>query len=66
MGEVKLYSEVALARSVRGTNLKTGDVAVLADVVRHPHGGEAGAVLEVFNSARWRVNRRSHRTHVLP
>jgi hypothetical protein len=50
MGEVKLYNEVALARSVRGTNLKVGDVAVLVDVVPRAHGGEAGAVLEVFNA----------------
>ncbi len=50
MEEVKLYSEVALARSVRGTNLKAGDVAVLVDIVPHPQGGEAGAVLEVFNA----------------
>ena len=50
MDEVKLYNEVALARSVRGTNLKAGDVAVLVDIVPHHRGGEAGGVLEVFNA----------------
>lgn len=47
---MKLYQEVALTRSVSGTNLRAGDVAVLVDIVPHPQGGEDGAVLEVFNA----------------
>lgn len=50
MEELRLYSEVSLTRSVRGTYLRAGDVAVLVDMVPHPQGGEAGAVLEVFNA----------------
>lgn len=48
--KLKLYQEVALARDVPDENLEAGDVAVLIDYVPHPRGGEAGAVLEVFNA----------------
>jgi hypothetical protein len=41
---------VALIRDVPETRLRSGDVAVLIDYVPHPHGGEEGAVLEVFNA----------------
>ena len=48
--DTQLYQEVALTRSVPGTNLQVGDVAVLIDTVPHPAGGEDGAILEVFNA----------------
>lgn len=48
--ELQLYQEVALTRSLPGTNLRAGDVAVLVDIVPHPQGGEDGAVLEIFNA----------------
>lgn len=48
--KLQLYQEVALTRSVPGTNLRAGDVAVLVDMTPHPHNGEDGAVLEVFNA----------------
>jgi len=50
MDELQQYKEVALTRSVPSANLRAGDVAVLLELVPHPHGGEAGAVLEVFNA----------------
>lgn len=48
--DVELYQEVALTRDIPTANLKAGDVATLIDVVRHPTGGEDGAILEVFNA----------------
>ncbi len=45
-----LYSRVALARDLKEHGLKKGDVGVLVDYVPHPHGGEEGAVLEIFNA----------------
>lgn len=45
MENLQLYSEVALTRTVRGTNLRAGDVAVLLEIVPHPAGAEDGAVL---------------------
>ena len=47
---LKLYQEVAVTRDIASENLKGGDVAVLVDYVRHPRGGEEGAILEVFNA----------------
>lgn len=47
---LKLYQEVADTRDIASENLKAGDVAVLVDYVRHPRGGEDGAILEVFNA----------------
>lgn len=47
---LKLYQEVAVTRDIASENLKAGDVAVLVDYVRHPRGGEEGAILEVFNA----------------
>jgi len=46
----ELYSRVVLTRDVPKENLKKGDVATLIDTVQHPHGGEPGAILEVFNA----------------
>ena len=43
-------SEVSILRDIPEENLRAGDVATLVDRVDHPHGGEAGAVLEVFNA----------------
>lgn len=47
---IELYQEVALVRDLPGKNLRLGDVAVLVDYVPHPHGGDIGAVLEVYNA----------------
>lgn len=46
----ELYQEVSLLRDVPEASLRIGDVATWVDTVRHPHGGEDGAVLEVFNA----------------
>jgi hypothetical protein len=48
--KIELYKEVTLTRNVPEENLKSGDVAVLVDIVSHPSGGEDGAILEVFNA----------------
>ena len=45
-----LYQRVALKRDVAECGLRKGDVAVLVDRVPHPHAGEDGCVLEVFNA----------------
>ena len=47
---VELYQDVALTRDLPGCDLKTGDVAMLIDLVPHPSGGEQGCVLEFFNA----------------
>jgi hypothetical protein len=41
---------VVLTRDIPEEKLKKGDVATLIDYVEHPHGGEEGAILEVFNA----------------
>jgi hypothetical protein len=48
--KIELYKEVTLTRNVPEENLKSGDVAVLVDIVPHPSSGEDGAILEVFNA----------------
>ena len=48
--KLELYQQVVLTRDVLSTKLKQGDVATLVDYVDHPSGGEAGAILEVFNA----------------
>ena len=48
--KLELYKEVALLRTIPGTQLRAGDVAVLVEIVPHPAGGEDGALLEVFNA----------------
>ncbi|MCP4164475.1 MAG: DUF4926 domain-containing protein [Chloroflexi bacterium] len=45
-----LYQEVAVIQDIPESDLKTDDVAMLVDFVDHPHGGEQGAFLEVFNA----------------
>jgi hypothetical protein len=42
--------EVALTQDIPEENLRQGDVATLVDYVSHPHQGEEGAVLELFNA----------------
>jgi hypothetical protein len=46
---LELYQEAWLCRDIPDENLTAGDVAVIVDFVRHPQGGEDGAVLEIFN-----------------
>jgi len=48
--DIKMFQRVSLARDIPDSPLKKGDVATLVDVVKHPEGGEAGCVLEVFNA----------------
>jgi hypothetical protein len=50
MMTLELYKQVALIRDAPEANLYQGDVAVLADFIDHPSGGERGAILEVFNA----------------
>lgn len=45
-----LYSEVVVNRDLPEANLKQGDLALFIEHLRHPHGGEDGAVLEIFNA----------------
>lgn len=48
--KIELYTEVMLARDIPAENLRRGDVVTLVDIVRHPSGGEDGAVVELFNA----------------
>lgn len=48
--KTQLFQEVVLTRDVESEQLKSGDVAILVDYITHPHGGENGVVLEVFNA----------------
>jgi hypothetical protein len=47
---LELYQEVVLRHDIADQSLCAGDVAMLVDYVEHPGQGEAGAVLEIFNS----------------
>ena len=49
MTKPDLYTEIVLTRDIPETRLKTGDIATLIDYLDHPHGGEEGCILEVFN-----------------
>ena len=46
----ELFQRVALNRDLPQHQLKKGDVATLIDFIPHPHNGEEGCVLEVFNA----------------
>ncbi|MBK9746306.1 MAG: DUF4926 domain-containing protein [Anaerolineae bacterium] len=46
----ELYQRVTINRDIPDEDLKQGDVARVVDYVKHPQGGEDGAVLEVFNA----------------
>jgi len=48
--KVPLYERVALTRDLGEHGLRKGDIGVLVDYVSHPHEGEDGALLEVFNA----------------
>ena len=47
---IQLYQHIMLTRDIPHERLRTGDVAMLVDLLPHPHGGEDGAVLEIFNA----------------
>jgi hypothetical protein len=47
---MKLYQEVSLTRDLPEYGLRSGDMAMLVDLVPHPVNGEKGCVLEVFNA----------------
>jgi len=46
---LELYQRVIINRDIPDENLKQGDLARLVDYLKHPQGGEDGAVLEIFN-----------------
>ncbi len=47
---LELYQQVALCQDLPEHQLRKGDLATLIDRVPHPHGGEDGYILEVFNA----------------
>jgi hypothetical protein len=47
---LQLYEEVVVTRNLPEEGLRKDDVATLIDFVPHPQGGEAGAILEIFNA----------------
>lgn len=47
---IELYEQVSLNRDFPEHNLKQGDIATFIDAVPHPHEGEEGYVLEIFNA----------------
>jgi hypothetical protein len=47
---LNLYQRVTLLRDFPEHGLHRGDVATVVDWVDHPHGGERGCVLEIFNA----------------
>ena len=47
---LKLYQDVVLTQNFPQYHLKIGDVATLVDFVPHPHQGEEGCILEIFNA----------------
>lgn len=46
----ELYTQVVVNRDIPDENLKQGDVAMFIDILKHPKGGEEGAILEIFNA----------------
>jgi hypothetical protein len=44
-----LYTRVVVNRDLPAEHLRRGDVATLVEYLEHPHGGEEGAILEIFN-----------------
>jgi len=47
---LELYQRVTLREDLPDGKLQQGDAATLIDFVPHPHNGELGCVLEVFNA----------------
>jgi len=47
---LELYQRISLLRDLPEHRLHRGDVATVVDWVDHPHGGERGCVLEIFNA----------------
>mgnify|MGYP001260270765 CR=1 FL=1 len=47
---LELYQRVALREDLPNDKLQQGDIATLVDFIPHPHNGERGCVLEVFNA----------------
>ncbi|MFN8449515.1 MAG: DUF4926 domain-containing protein [Anaerolineae bacterium] len=48
--KIELYEQVSLRHDLPEYGLKQGDVATLVEYVPHPHDGEEGCILEVFNA----------------
>ncbi len=47
---IDCYEQVALRHDLSDYGLQRGDIATLIEYVPHPHGGEEGCILEVFNA----------------
>lgn len=45
----ELYTRVVVNRDVPTENVRRGDLAWVVEYLEHPHGGEDGAILEIFN-----------------
>jgi hypothetical protein len=46
----ELYKEVVVNRDIPQQHLKKGDTGMYIDYMEDPNGGEAGAILEIFNA----------------
>ncbi len=46
----ELYTRVVVNRDIPEEHLKKGDTGMYIDYLEDPHGGEAGAILEIFNA----------------
>jgi hypothetical protein len=47
---IELYQEIALIQDIPEYEMYQGDIATAIDFIPHPHGGETGCTLEVFNA----------------
>jgi hypothetical protein len=47
---IPLYDRVAVIRDLPEHGLRQGDVATLLDRVPHPHAGDGGVILEIFDA----------------
>lgn len=47
---IPLFDRAALKRDLPEHQLCKGDVGTVVDRVPHPHGGEPGILLEIFNA----------------
>jgi hypothetical protein len=46
----ELYSRVVLTQDLPQEDVRRGDIATVVEYVPHPHGGEEGAILEIFDT----------------
>jgi hypothetical protein len=50
MTKPELYTRVTINRDIPEEYLKKGDVGMYIEYLKHPHGSEDGAILEIFNA----------------